>query len=378
MNAVGLFGASPAGLFGLNQAYKRPVQAGPPATEPTTHPYAYAANARASILNTLASGFQVAQGALAAASAGAATIQNLLNSLQLVAKQALQTPLPTARITGETTVSTGTRISKLFGDATHLAWRDTVSVSDGTVTATYTAGLNDSVQTFLDTVNGTAGLKVSASVDANGHVQLQGSAGISIGVTASYNGSGTIESVLGFGPGTTAPPQDVTRRGLAEQFDDLRGQIDQAAFAAGHKGANLLTGGSLRLKSSESGMLTIPGAKLTADGLGLATSINRFQTNADVNAALKNVTDALATLQGQSAVLTSSQKVVDTRDTFNKALAATLQQGAGLDGRERSDADALALASRGRWQLAADRTYSVAYGASREQARQLDGSSGWG
>jgi hypothetical protein len=373
MNAISLFGASPAGLFGLGQAYTRPLQADPRVIERAANPYAYALNARAGILNTLASGFQVAQGALSAANAGATTIHNLLNSLQLVAKQALEAPRGTAEVTGAVTLGTTTRIANLAGSATRFADGDVITVSDGTTTATYTAVQGDRAQQFMDAINGTSGLQVSASINNNGYLVLAATGKASITVAASLNGVGTLEGILGVSAGTTLSEVGSTRRSLAEQFDDLRGQIDQAAFAASHKGTNLLTGGSLRLKSSEGGALTLAGTKLTADGLGLAASNNQFQSDADVNAALKTITDALAILQGQSAVLTSSQKVVDTRDTFNKALAATLQQAAGLDGRERSEADALALASRSRKQLAGDRSYSVAYAASAAQARQLAG-----
>lgn len=373
MNAVALFGISTAGLFGLGQSRGAlPRATALDSAEPAarSNPYVHVLNARANILNTLSSGFQIAQGALAAATSGANSIRNLLRSLQLLTEQAAAAPLPMAQIGGAVPLTSGTRISNLFGDATHLAWGDRVTVSDGSTTATYVAGLSDTVQTFLDAVNGSTGLQITASLDANGLIQLSGGGGISITVNATYGGPGTIDGVLGFGVGTTVPPIETTRRRLAEEFDRVRAQIDQAAFAASFKGLNLLTGGMFELRTSEAAKLSIAGVKFTAADLGLAASIDAFQSDTQVSSARADVEAALTTVANRMAVLESTQKVVDARDTFNKLLASTLLQSVDDTLGDRDETAAVGLAQHGRRQLAGEKR-ALAHGPAGQQVRQF-------
>ena len=71
------------------------------------------------------------------------------------------------------TLTTSSQIASAGGSATRFRAGDVVTVSDGTTTATYTAVNGDTVQTFLDTINNTANLKIDASLNSNGDIEFE-------------------------------------------------------------------------------------------------------------------------------------------------------------------------------------------------------------
>src|SRR5262249_28483476 len=151
-------------------------------------------------------------------------------------------------------------------------------------------------------VNNTVGLKVKAELSGDGRILFEATQNNTVVI----GGTATVAEQAQYGlvAGTTAAgTSNATRTSLAAQFDTLGTQIDQLAADSGFNGISLLNGQSLKLvfneKSTSSLLLT--GVTDTSTGLGVAASTNSLQTNFDINAALANVTNALATLRNQAS-----------------------------------------------------------------------------
>lgn len=275
---------------------------------------------RASDLNSLLDSISNATQTLQAANNGLTSLTKLVQSAQAIAQQALQSASTTAKVTGSVTGLTA-------ATATAVTATKTITVGDGSATATYTAVALDTVQDFLDAING-GGTDVQASLDATGHIQLVNTAGGSVVIGGDAVAAEKL--VLGLADGTTAGSANATRTSLATQFDDIRSQISQLSTDSGYNGVNLLNGDSLQVVFNETGTSTqsISGVKFDAAGLGVAAAANTFQSDSDVNAALSNLTAALGTLRSQSVAFGSSLSVVQTRQDFTKSMVNTLQTGA--------------------------------------------------
>jgi flagellin len=338
-----------------------------------------AMNARSATLNSLLTNMATAQGAVDATNKGIAAIQSLLSSAQNVANQALQSANTLVTVTGNnsTALTAATVIASSGGSSTKFKAGDTVTVNDGTTTATYTAVNNDTVQTVLNAINNTANLKAVASLNSAGQIQLQATSGVNITIGGTLNGSGTLNGIIGLTAGTTTFTANSLRQNLATQFDALRTQIDQAAQDTGFNGVNLLTSGSLSVTFNETGSskLTITGAQLTSSGLGVAATTGQFQADTDVNAALSNVTKALTTMQTQSALFGSNASIVQTRTDFTKAMINALNDGADALVATDTNADGAALLAlqtasrlrpwRCRWRMARTARRCVCSGSDR-------------
>ena len=327
---------------------------------PTSYFLASSLAGRASAISALMTGISSAQGAVTAANNGITAIRALLNSAQAVANQALQTPEALTTVTGTngSAFTTGSTIASSSGGASLFQSGDTVTVSDGTITATYTAANGDTIQTLLNAVNNNAGLNVTASLNAAGQLQFSATSNVNvtIGGTLSGAGGGTLNSILGVSAGTTNYTPDAQRTALAAQFDSLLAQIDQTAADSGFDGVNLLAGSSSSVVLNETGTanVTINGTLATSGGLGVAAAGNGFQLNTDITAALTNVTNALTSLQSMATTINSTATVMQTRADFNQAMVNTLNEGAdALTANDPAADSAALLALQTRQQLAA-------------------------
>lgn len=303
-------------------------------------------NARAAQLNSLVDSSATAVKTIETASIAIAAIEDLVATAQTIATQALQSTPTNAKVTGTVTGLTGS--SSITIDA-----GDTITVSDGTTTAVYTADASATVQEFIDAVNNTANLKVKASLTSDGRIQLDALStnSITIGGTSS---SGEKASI-GLTAGTTTGTLNSTRQGLAAQFDQIRTQIDQLAKDAGFNGVNLLDGNNLSVLFNENGTsnLTVTGVSYSATALGMPVAStgtgNQFQSNTEINAALSALTSTLSTLSAQSATFEANLSVVTGRQQFNASMADLLETGADdlvlADVNEES-ANLLALQTR--------------------------------
>lgn len=302
-----------------------------------------ALSARASDLGGLLDAMTSAIQTLREADNGITSITNLVKSAQALANQAAQSTATTARVTG--TVSDLTAASAIT-----ITSGSTITINDGTTTATFTATGTDTVQDFLDAVNDTALLEVRASLTGDGRILLEstGTTAITIAGTA----TAAEKAAIGLVDGTTAAGTlNTTRSNLADQFDDLRTQIDQLAADSGYNGKNLLNGDALKVTFNEDGSssVTISGATLDSAGLGIVASTNAFQTDLDISDALSTLSAALTTLRSQAAEFGSSLSVVQIRQDFTKLTINTLQVGADalvLADTNEEGANLLALQTR--------------------------------
>ena len=250
-----------------------------PTDDPTAYFMAAGLTSRASAINGLMTGITNAQSAITAANKGITAIQSLLNSAQTVANQALQYAQALVTVTGtnSSAFTTASTIATTAGSATRLKAGDTVTVSDGTTTATYTAANGDTVQTLLNAVNNTGALKATASLNSNGQIQFAATSNVNVTIGGTTTGTGTLSSVISLVAATTNYTTNTVRSGLATQFDSLRAQIDQAAADAGFNGVNFLTGSSSTVTFNETGTskITISGSLATSTALGVSAPATR-------------------------------------------------------------------------------------------------------
>lgn len=315
-------------------------------------------SARAASLNQLADGVSDVKKMVDAANNGVQALKALLTSAQSVANSALQSANTLVKVTGtnSTALTTASVIGSTAGSSTTLKAGDTVTVNDGTTTATYTAANNDTVQTMLNTINGTSGLKAVASLNAGGQITITATSTNNITIGGTLGGVGTLNGVTGLTAGTTTFTANAVRTSYAAQFDAIRTQINQAASDASYNGVNLLAGGSKTVTLNETGSstITLSGVTISATSLGVAASTNNFQIDSDITTALANITSALTTLQAQTATFGNNQTIIETRMAFNKSMAETLQAGADALVASDSSADGATLvALQTRQQLAA-------------------------
>src|SRR3954447_8137812 len=301
-------------------------------------------NDRANDLSSLLDSISNATQTLQAANNGLTSLTKLVLSAQAIAQQAQQSASTSAKVTGTVSGLTGSTLLT-------LTTTDTLTVNDGTTTATYTgvAGVGDTVTNIINAINNTANLKITASLTSDGKIQLQNNVGGNVVVGGSV-GSAVLTG-LGLTAGTTTGAVNTTRTSLATQFDAIRLQIDQLAADSGYNGVNLLNGENLKVVFNEKGTSTqsITGVKYDSAGLGIVASTHNFQVDGDLTTALTNLTSALSSLRSQAANFGSSLSVVQVRQDFTKAMVNTLQTGAdnrGLAGSNQEGANMLALQTR--------------------------------
>jgi flagellin-like hook-associated protein FlgL len=326
--------------------------------DPTAYFLSSSLSARASSLNQLVDNVSSVSKAVDAANNGIKAITTLLTSAQTAANAAMQSANTLVKVTGTnaTALTSSTVIGSTSGSSSRFKTGDTVTVNDGTTTGTYTAANGDTVQSLLNAINGTANLKVTASLNSNGQIVLAATSTNNVTIGGTLTGSGTLSGVVGLSAGTTTFTANALRTSLAAQFDALRTQIDSAAADAGYSGLNLLSGGNKTVALNESGSasVTLSGATVSSNSLGLAASTNNFQIDSDITTALANITSALSSLQAQTAALGNNQAIVDARTQFNKSMATLLQSGSDdLVKSNGSEDSALLLALQTRQQLAA-------------------------
>jgi flagellin-like hook-associated protein FlgL len=231
---------------------------------------------------------------------------------------------------------------------------DTITVGDGTTTATFTADGTDSVQDFLDAVNNTANLNINASLSSDGKIQLEATGANTIVIGGTADAAEKLQ--LGLADGTTAAGTlNATRTSLANQFDALRTQIDQLAKDSGLNGVNLLNGDGLKVVFNETSTssLSITGVAFSATGLGVSASSNGFQSDTDINGAIDELTTALNTLRAQASTFGSNLSIVQNRQDFTKSMINTLQVAAdNLTLADPNEEGANLLALQTRQQLA--------------------------
>ncbi len=312
-------------------------------------------------LNTLLDQMNLAQRTLDQTNNGITQITSLLNTAKGTLSQALAATATTAVLTGTASILTGTTLLSSLG----FAATDVITVNDGTTnTTTFTTSVTQTVQSLINFINqgGTTGnSKDRAELSGDGRILLEGATGAAAITITTNSASTTALLNLGFnatasnGPiNNTAASTGATsaaRTSLAAQFDALRTQIDQMAADSAFNGISLLNNQSLTVIMNQSATtkLVVAGNNDTSIGLGVVASTSSFQTSYDVNTAMANINNALATLQNQSSNYTADVAVIQDRTDFTKQTINTLQTGTNdltLADANQEGASLLALQTR--------------------------------
>lgn len=360
---------------------------------PTNYFTAQSLSARSSDLSNLLDSVSNAIQTVQAADNGIKAITKLVETAQSTARQALQDKSNTsltsatggAGVDGAATkaaaeaVTLDTDLGLGVGDTitvsstnatTGVSSNYTFTVSAGSTVADLVTGINSSgfaSASISDTgvlslsTEGANSLTVAISAaDADGDATLTNLADdalSALGLTAttavdhSADGAGTDTSeivVAAAGAGASA-----NRASLAQQFNDILGQIDALAGDSGFNGVNLLGGvtESLKVTFNEDGSssITISGVDVSSAGLGLTNTTGNFASDAEIEGKLTDLSDALKSLRSQASSFGSNLSVIETRQDFTKNMINTLETGAAnltLADTNEEAANLLALQTR--------------------------------
>ncbi|MBX9993018.1 flagellin [Phreatobacter oligotrophus] len=330
-------------------------------------------NSRATDITNLLDGIGTAIKTLEAADNGIRSIVRVVENAQALARQAQGSAASTARLGGVLPTVNG-----LVGalttqtDLTDLGFAvgETITINTGTnrqtvltIAAGMTVGnlvnaINDNTEAASATGTGvtigsTSGADARALLSPDGRLVIQ-----AIGtqpLTISSSNAGSALTNMGFAPADrtkVAGEINVTRSNIAAQFSELRRQIDQLAKDSGFNGVNLLNADTLQAMFNErqTSSLTITGVRFSVDqDLAINDQKNRFQTDADINDALGELSQAMSMLRSQSSAFGSNLALVQIRQKFTQEMANTLKTGADnlvLADMNEEGANMLALQTR--------------------------------
>lgn len=223
----------------------------------------------------------------------------------------------TLKITGEGAVS-------LFG-----ASAASVGVTGTADTSIHLAKTTDDL---VNEINGNSSLstKIKASND-NGKLRLQNLSTQTLNIDG-VSSSGLIDAVS-----TTAASigGNTVRADLADQFNELRDQLDKIADDASFNGINILRGDKLTITFNETGTSAIDiiakdGKSVDSNNLGVPTTVLEQDLDSDtsIDAILGKVKAAINSVRSQASTFGSNLSVVENRQNFTKTMMNTLQGGA--------------------------------------------------
>jgi flagellin len=220
-----------------------------------------------------------------------------------------------------------------------------------TTTKEYIAKTTDELVTEINSKTGDFYGKVRASND-NGKLRIENLSTQELtvdGVSASGGLNGTTTgaaSILG----------NSVRAGLADQFNELRDQLDKLADDASFNGINLLRGDKLTITFNETGTSAIDiqtenGDTINAANLDVPTQLEEKQLDADgtIDGLLLDLKAGLDELRSQASTFGSNLSIVQNRKAFTTAMINTLETGAGnltLADMNTEAANLLALQTR--------------------------------
>ncbi|MBS0248511.1 MAG: hypothetical protein JSR61_17985 [Proteobacteria bacterium] len=246
------------------------------------------------------------------------------------------------------------------GTALTLAGADATTVFGGTLTNTGTAAGVAAVQTvdqLVASINGNSSLagKVKATND-NGNLRITN---LSLTDLSVVGASSTAVNGGTGGSNTQTIAGNSVRKGLVQQFNTLRDQLDKYAGDSSYNGINLLSGDNLKLTLNETGSSAVNIQAKDSNGnvlsisstaLGINAAANSsFDSAAGINSMLTGLTTALSTLRSQGSAFGSNLSTVQNRQDFTKSMINTLQTGADnlvLADTNQEGANLLALQTR--------------------------------
>ncbi len=244
---------------------------------------------------------------------------------------------------------------------TDFAAGDTITLTQGSEARTFTITAGQTYQQLVDQINATGVFR--ANIGVGNALSIQGLNSGAITVTSSNAAAlGDLDGA-GFTATTTAIASTASsaRQNLAATFNEIRQQIDRLAQDAGFNGVNLLNGDSMDVVFNERtgqnrSSMTVRGQVVSSANLGVqdaATAYGNFASNAQVDTALSDLTNALSNIRTQSSSLGSQLSTVQTRQDFTRATMGTLRAGAdNLTLADQNEEAANLLALQTRQQLA--------------------------
>jgi len=209
------------------------------------------------------------------------------------------------------------------------------------------------VDTLVSEINNNASLqgKVRASND-NGKLRIENQSTQELDVDG-VSASGVVD---GTSAGAASILGNSVRAGLADQFNELRDQLDKLADDASFNGINLLRGDKLTITFNETGTSSIDiqtkdGETVNSANLGVSTTLQASDLDSDLNidAELAKLKTALNDVRSQSSSFGSNLSIVQNRQDFTKNMINTLQTGAAnltLADMNEEAANLLALQTR--------------------------------
>jgi flagellin-like hook-associated protein FlgL len=222
-----------------------------------------------------------------------------------------------------------------------------VSIAAATVTGTaYTA------DELVDSINTSDDLKgfIRASND-NGKLRIENQSTQKLDIAGASAGK-----ITGAALAKSEIEGNSVRAGLADQFNELRDQLDKMADDASFNGINLLRGDKLTITFNETGTSSIDiqttGEKsINATNLGVSTTLEASDLDSDdgIDAELAKLKTALNSVRSQSSNFGSNLSIVQNRQDFTKNMVNTLQTGAAnltLADTNEEAANLLALQTR--------------------------------
>ena len=321
---------------------------------PTNFFTASSLNSRAGDLNNLMDSMANGIKTIEAANNGLTAITKNLESMQSTLRQARQdksfaTESYTASLTAGVFAASSTITFE--GGATGVA-------IGGTAISIAVAG--KTVDEAVDLINtaaeegGTLAGAVRASND-NGKIRIENLS------TGDLKVAGTTSVTTSTIDGNTV------RADLAEQYNELRDQLDKLADDASFNGINLLRGDKLKITFNETGTSSIDvqakdEESINSGNLALETTLSKedLDSDTDIDGFLDKVKTALNSVRSQSSAFGSNLSIVQNRQDFTKSMISTLETGAGnltLADMNQEAANMMALQTR---QSLASSTLSMA------------------
>ncbi len=136
---------------------------------------------------------------------------------------------------------------------------------------------------------------------------------------------------------------------LANDYNNIRTQIDSLVNDASYRGVNLLNGDDLTtfFNENNTSQLTTEGATFTSNGLGLTEASFRSSTAIELTATQSR--EALNSVRSFGSTLANNLSVIQTRQTFTEQTINTLEAGADdltVADQNEEGANLLALQTR--------------------------------
>lgn len=258
----------------------------------------------------------------------------------------------TINVNNSGTITTGTQtVSNTAGANVITTWQDLIdSINQNTA-------INEYVEAKFDSLTGQ--IQITALRDDVDNVQLIFATGATAGTRTFDIGfgdpTGTLDPQT---PNVVSVPWDYvfsfnssteSLDSLAEDYNNVRSQIDTLVADASYRGVNLLSSDDLTTFFNEdnTSSLTTQGVNFSANGLGLTEA--SFRNSSDVELTASQARDALASVRNFGSSLANNLAIIQTRQDFTNQTINTLKAGADaltVADQNEEGANLLALQTR--------------------------------